>query len=77
MRNPTRIPILLSHIQHLWEKHPDLRFGQLLFLIDGGKTGSATPFFYAEDENLLKRIREVERELEEKHKRDMLAWIPS
>lgn len=31
MRNPERIPIVLNEIKKIWEEHPDLRLGQLLY----------------------------------------------
>lgn len=30
MREPKRIPVILGKIQKIWEKHSDLRFGQLM-----------------------------------------------
>ncbi len=29
-RDPKRIPVVLGRIQETWEKHSDLRFGQLM-----------------------------------------------
>lgn len=31
MRNPERIPVVLEEIKRIWEKHPDMRLGQLLW----------------------------------------------
>lgn len=30
MRDPNRIPQILSRLQAVWEKYPDLRLGQLI-----------------------------------------------
>ncbi len=30
MRSPERIPIVLGHIQQVWQQHPDWRLGQLI-----------------------------------------------
>ena len=51
MRNPARIYPLLNEIGDLWIKEPDLRFGQLITNISGGKD-----LFYIEDENFEKLI---------------------
>lgn len=31
MRNPQRIPRILNKLQKIWEKSPDLRFGQMIY----------------------------------------------
>jgi len=33
MRNPERIPVVLDEIRKLWEQRPDMRLGQMLFVI--------------------------------------------
>ena len=54
MRNPDRIPYILSLIEKGWSKIPDIRFGQLIenlkFYI------SKTDMFYVEDEEMIKYI---------------------
>ena len=30
MRDPNRIPTILSQLEEAWKRHPDMRFGQLL-----------------------------------------------
>ena len=52
MRDPKRIAIVLERLRVAWEKHPDVRLGQLLV--------SAIPYamelFYIEDDNLIEKI---------------------
>ena len=36
-RDPTRIDPILDKIRDLWKRHPDMRLGQLIFLLVGGK----------------------------------------
>jgi hypothetical protein len=48
MRNPDRISTVLTEIETLWRKHPDLRFGQMILCVVNQKS-----LFYVEDEQLL------------------------
>jgi len=53
MRNPKRIPYILSMLQERWEKNPDIRFGQLVFnMLDGIWDTPESRFFYLEDYKL-------------------------
>lgn len=58
MRDPERIERLLSLIQRVWEKHPDLRLGQLLIV-----TGafSAEDNFYVEDNVVEEALLNAEK----------------
>ncbi len=38
MRNPYRIPPFMVELQQFWLKHPDWRFGQMVFNIAGELT---------------------------------------
>ena len=51
MRDPARIPKVLAEVQKVWEKHPDLRLGQLVVVAASQAYMDA---FYIEDENLVK-----------------------
>jgi len=53
MRDPKRIPEVLSEIRKVWEKYPDLRLGQL---IDNIVSRTPCPLFYIEDEDLVERM---------------------
>lgn len=33
MRDEERIPVILDKVKDLWVRHPDMRFGQLTYLI--------------------------------------------
>jgi hypothetical protein len=32
MRDPNRIPVVLDSLRQVWERHPDLRLGQLIVI---------------------------------------------
>jgi uncharacterized protein YihD (DUF1040 family) len=51
-RDPDRIPKVLSKIEKLWQKSPDLRLGQLL----GNCANSELKLYYMEDDVLLRRL---------------------
>ena len=52
-RDPKRIKEVLAEVEKIWEKNPDLRFGQLIcnmFNLRGG-------LFYIEDDVILKELK--------------------
>jgi len=56
-RDPERIEKILTSIQHLWEKQPDLRLGQLLIWVMSHRKSITCPdMFYFEDDDLLSCI---------------------
>ena len=55
MRDPKRIPIILSTIRELWLKAPDLRLGQI---IENALLSNDTDLFYMEDDTLVSRIKD-------------------
>jgi len=57
MRDPNRIPEILSVLSRVWYKNPDLRLCQLIV----NTTGMGDPYYF-EDEELLKKLREVYKE---------------
>ncbi len=57
MRNPNRIPRILSRIKVIWENYPDLRLCQLL-----GNCFDAGDNYYKEDDVLEKKLGEVYKE---------------
>ena len=61
MRDPNRIPIVLSALNDLWQKVHDWRCGQLIsnFYAYIGKD-----LFYTEDEQYIKLIKDFEKSLE-------------
>jgi len=61
MREPKRIPKILQRLQNVWQKHPDLRLGQII--INAMKT-ECTSLFYVEDECLIKLIEKLSGLLE-------------
>lgn len=53
MRDPNRIPDVLSRLQTIWKKYPDLRLGQLItnvFRTDG--------LYYLEDDKFIDALEE-------------------
>ena len=56
MRDPDRISVILERLQKVWEKYPDLRFGQLVLNV------LRNDFYYVEDEELVSRIELFYRE---------------
>ena len=58
MRNPKRIRPFLEELATLWEKYPDLRFGQLYQMITDGKD-----LFYLEDNVWLEKIQELKAKI--------------
>jgi uncharacterized protein YihD (DUF1040 family) len=56
MRDPKRIPSVLLEVQKLWEKHPDIRLGQLLVNVLGNSEG----LFSCEDGRLVRMLKEFD-----------------
>jgi len=67
MRDPERIPRMLETIGKFWEKHPDLRLGQLMVLmaqygVEDAKKDSCRSVFYVEDDELIRRLESMKAE---------------
>lgn len=56
MRDPNRIPQVLDAVRKYWERHPDLRLGQIVTNMAGGDP------FYFEDDKLLEELESEERQ---------------
>ncbi len=54
MRDPKRIPEILNEIKGIWSSFPDLRLGQLI----GNVMTDSMDFYYMEDEELIKILRD-------------------
>lgn len=55
MRDKNRIPVVLSKLQAVWEKYPDLRLSQLILNLE-----HSTPMLYqVEDEELIKLLDQM------------------
>ena len=59
-RNPDRIRPFLDEFARIWEQYPDLRFGQVVAHIENDETRR----FYMEDDELLQRIKELQKQNE-------------
>lgn len=66
MRDPARINPTLSAIAEIWERHPDLRLGQLLSAAaDYARNGRRGPdLFQMEDGELLRGLEILAAEME-------------
>lgn len=58
MRDPNRIGPLLERLREVWERHPDMRLGQLLMA-----DVPDDEMFYIEDGELLNRTERALRNL--------------
>lgn len=54
MRDPARIPQMLELVKTIWEKNPQLRFGQLILNVC-----AVTELYMMEDADLAKYLKEV------------------
>ena len=54
MRNPNRIPYIVSLIEKGWSKTPDIRFGQLIENLK--RHIGVDDIFYIEDDKMIKYI---------------------
>lgn len=56
MRDPNRIPMILTEIEKVWKRNPDLRLGQIIS--NSTVLALTTDIFYMEDEELIENIKE-------------------
>jgi hypothetical protein len=56
MKDPNRIKNILDKLKEIWERYPDLRFGQLIMNLF-----KDYELFFMEDEELLKEIEDLIR----------------
>ena len=56
MRNPDRIPVIISKLAEKWEAYPDLRFGQLIVNIASLLPRGEEAVYWAEEEEWLAAI---------------------
>ena len=62
MRDPKRIRPFLDELAHVWEKHPDMRFGQLLVNMGfGGSPGGGRDPWFAEENEWLEAFKRWEQ----------------
>lgn len=68
MRDINRIDPFLEELGELWKTHPDLRFGQLVSIINDWLYNKRAhiPMFYIEDDDMLNLLKEI-REFYERH----------
>ena len=57
-RDPARISIFLNHVERLWKKFPDLRFTQVVSMIEiqAKEMFKKVDIFYLEEQSLLEVI---------------------
>lgn len=56
MRDKNRIEPFLKSIQTLWEKQPDLRFGQLIYMLAENLDSPNRDVFFPEEDEWLRAI---------------------
>ena len=56
MRNPDRIPEMLELLRKVWQRHPDLRLGQLVFNAARMSDAGIEDVFSVEDGSLRKGL---------------------
>jgi hypothetical protein len=67
-RDPERISIVIDTLKQFWERNPDFRFGQLVMGI--ARTGEPAPkLFNMEDDEFLKHLIAMDREMEANKKK--------
>jgi len=59
MRNPNRIPEILSNLERIWKKYPDLRLCQLV-VIAAKPTDPCPQVFYKEDDKFLEGLLKLD-----------------
>jgi len=58
MRDPSRIPKLLTLVYEVWKENPDLRLGQLI--VNAVRPSEPVPqIFYLEDDQMEVRLNEL------------------
>ena len=62
MRNTDRIPIILKRLENIWNKHPDLRIGQLFINLCYLLKQQGINMFSIEDDELLTELEKMYRE---------------
>ena len=64
-RDPDRIPIILEHLNELWQEHPDLRLGQIVELAASAGypyVASSHDVFMVEDNIILDGLEKLKQE---------------
>lgn len=59
MRGPARIPEVINAVWTFWNKHPDMRLGQIISNASSQNRRDPDPF-YLEDEDLVTAIIDME-----------------
>lgn len=57
-RDPDRINTVLEELEKYWKDYPDLRLGQLIFILSSKHRNIDDPF-YMEDDELLRTLKEI------------------
>ena len=63
MRNTNRIRPFLNKIEKIWLKHPHLRFGQLIEIINHSDVNAKDDMFYIEDKDFEKLIDKFSKKI--------------
>lgn len=78
MRDPKRIPMIISMLEEAWQANPDLRFGQLLCNIFGDLLKNESKFYHTEDEELAKYlmryVSDYVKDMEDEKIKELREW---
>ena len=61
MRDPKRIKKVMELVERIWNVFPDWRFGQLVKIVEAI---SDVDIFYVEDDEMIRILKEVEKNLD-------------
>lgn len=65
MRDPRRIELVTAKLKELWYQYPDMRFGQLLYLILEDESFRGKDIFFPEEDIWLKAFEKRIKENQE------------
>jgi len=65
VRDPKRIPQIMSEFESFWNQYPDLRFFQVVDLL-ANLAGYPEDPYYCEDDDLLKELEIKNEDIHEK-----------
>ena len=69
MRDPRRIERMVLQLQEIWEKHPDMRLGQLI--VNAVRPKEPCPEVYSIEDNVLEhRLDELSKLLDQRRNQD-------
>ncbi len=68
MRDIDRIPSIIARLQRVWQRHPDLRLGQLILNV--AESNDSARIYYASDLDLIVAIEGLYNSVQHKETPD-------